>query len=180
MHGHRLGRHGIALGLVLAAGVALAACGSSSGASGTTTTTTTAPGTGASPVLSSANVPGVGRVVVDARGYTVYALANAAGQALPCTTKSGCTAAWPPVIVRTSAGKAVGTDLMPALLTTASVGGSTILSYGGWRLYEFSGDTGPAQSGGQGLQSFGGTWTALTTAGARISVSQSHATSGGW
>jgi predicted lipoprotein with Yx(FWY)xxD motif len=150
-------------------GAVLAACGTSYSHSGATTTTVQG---GAKTVLHAANVAGLGTVVVDARGYTVYVLSTGGRQNLPCTSASGCTSAWPPVVV--ASGQAgVGSGLHHAMLTTTSVGGTTVPVYAGWRLYTFYGDSGPGQSGGQGVQSYGGTWYAITPSGVRVTSTTS-------
>ena len=43
--------------------------------------------------------------------------------------------------------------------------GETYPTYHGWLMYEYSGDSGPGQSNGQGIKSFGGTWYALNASG---------------
>jgi predicted lipoprotein with Yx(FWY)xxD motif len=164
------------MALVVSTGALLAACGTSYSHAGGTTTTVKP---GAKTVLHSADVAGLGTVVVDARGYTVYVLTAGGRQNLPCTDASGCTSAWPPVVVE-SGHAGVGAGLHGAMLTTTSIGGTTVPLYAGWRLYTFYGDTGPAQSGGQGVQSYGGTWYAITPSGARVTAVTSTTGPMGW
>ena len=76
----------------------LAACGGgSSKPPSHPTTTTKSPGSGSNPAakFSIANVSGVGNVVVDGKGRTVYILTNSSKKNVPCTDASGCTGAWP-------------------------------------------------------------------------------------
>jgi len=159
--------------------VLLAACGSS-GPPGSTTTTTHANGsstTGAT--LGTASVAGLGTVVVDARGYTVYVLSTGTKKNLPCTTASGCTAAWPPLLLASGSSAATsGTNVQRHLIGHVVVGGTTYTTYNGWRLYEFSGDAAPGQSGGQDLSSFGGTWHALGASGNPVTATTSSSSPG--
>jgi predicted lipoprotein with Yx(FWY)xxD motif len=162
---------------LVVAGLVLAACGSSGYGSGTTTTTH---GGGATPgsSLATATVAGLGTVVVDGRGRTVYVLSSGATKNLACTSANGCTAVWPPLVLPTGAASAhAGSGIHGALLGHVVVGGVAYPTYRGWRLYEFSGDTGPAQAGGQGLSSYGGTWHALTVSGSPASGTASTTTS---
>ena len=160
----------------LAALVGLAACG---GGSSKPSSAGAEPGA----TFSTADVPGVGTVVVDGRGHTVYVLTSAKTKNVPCTDDSGCTKVWPDLSLPdgTSAAKA-GAGLQSALLGTQKVGDETYPTYNGWLLYEYSGDSGKAQGNGQGITSYGGTWYALTVAGDPVkdaSSSPSGTSSGG-
>ncbi|HEV3213264.1 MAG TPA: hypothetical protein VGZ03_07715 [Acidimicrobiales bacterium] len=157
----------IVVAVVVAAGGLLAACGSGPSYSGSTTTTG-APGS-LGTTLRTAAVTGLGTVVVDARGFTVYVLSSGSGN-LPCTTANGCAAIWPPVRVPSGAAVHAGAGIRSALLGTQHSGNATFATYHGWRMYEFSGDTGPGQSGGQGLTSYGGTWHAIDRFGQLVTT----------
>jgi predicted lipoprotein with Yx(FWY)xxD motif len=163
--------------LVGVAAVGLAACGGSSSSTKAASPTTTAgsPGTtgGASSapgtMFSAANVPGIGTVVVDGQGRTVYLLTGSQKN-LPCDDASGCTKVWPDLALPdgTSAATA-GPGLQQSLLGTMKLSsGETYPTYGGYLMYEFTGDSGPGQGAGQGIKSFGGTWYALTPAGTPV------------
>jgi predicted lipoprotein with Yx(FWY)xxD motif len=51
-------------------------------------------------------------------------------------------------------------------------------TYNGWSLYEYAGDTGPGQTNGEGIKSFGGTWYVLDASGNPV-TSKSGGSSGG-
>jgi predicted lipoprotein with Yx(FWY)xxD motif len=166
--------------------VGLTACGGSSnpktttaGAVPTTTASTAAaawPGT----MFSTADVSGLGMVLVDGRGHTVYLLASGNGRNVPCDDASGCTKVWPDLALPAgTAAATAGTGLQASLLGTMKLAdGETYPTYGGWLMYEYVGDNGPAQAHGQGLHSFGGSWSAITPAGAPA-TSAATSTSGG-
>ena len=175
---------------VVALGAAvLSACGSSS------KTNTSAGGTSESSAggsaepgasLAVADVSGVGKVLVDGRGRTVYVLTADGKTNLPCDNASGCTQAWPDVSLPdgVTAAKA-GNGVDSSLLGTKKVGDETYPTYNGWLLYEFSGDSAAGQAHGQGIKSFGGTWSALDAKGALLSAtggstSSTAASSGGY
>ena len=179
---------GLALAsLPIAATVLLAACSSSGSknvaSSGATTPpaagATTAPAASPGTSFSTANVAGLGTVVVDGSGKTVYLLTASGQKNVTCDDASGCTKIWPdlPLPTGTSAATA-GAGLQASLLgTTKEADGQTYATYNGWLMYEFSGDSGPGQGHGEGINSFGGNWYALSPAGNPIMASSSTATS---
>ena len=120
----------------------------------------------ASTTFETAQVAGLGTVLADGRGRTVYIL-TAGGKNVPCTDASGCTKVWPdlPFPAGTSAAKA-GMGASASLLASKKLSdGETYPTYNGWLLYEYTGDSGPGQANGEGLKSFGGTWYALDASG---------------
>jgi len=164
----------VAFAAAAAATLLLAACGSSGGKKTTAAapTTTAAPSSSPGTMFSTANVAGLGTVLVDGSGKTVYLLTKDGKTNVPCDDASGCTKVWPdlPLPDGTSAAQA-GTGVQASLLSTKKLSdGETYPTYGGWLMYEFSGDSGPAQGHGQGIKSFGGTWYAITPAGAPVTA----------
>jgi|SRR5579884_472801 len=126
-------------------------------------------GSSASPAstFSVASVSGVGNVVVDGKGRTVYILTSGGHVNVPCTDASGCTKLWPdlPFPKGTSSAKA-GSGLKASLLGTKKLSdGETYPTYNGWLLYEYAGDSGSGQAKGEGITSFGGTWYVLNASG---------------
>jgi predicted lipoprotein with Yx(FWY)xxD motif len=159
--------------MVVAAVVAVcvAGCGSS-------TKTSTSPSSSSSsssvpgPVLSTANAEGLGTVVVDDRGYTLYVFTSATQKNVPCSDASGCTKLWPspPLPAGVGAAKA-GSGLQASLLGTMKLSdGNTYPTYNGYLLYGYVGDSGPAQSHGQGIHSFGGVWYVINAAGVPVTT----------
>ena len=148
------------------AAVALAlvttACAKSGGASSGGTTTgggaTTASGGGGATV-KAANVSGLGTVLVNAKGFTLYHLEGETTSSLKCT--GSCTGTWPPL---TASGAPSGGSGATGTLSTfkRSDDGTTQVTYNGLPLYTFSGDSGPGQMNGEGIE---GVWFAVTPAG---------------
>ena len=123
--------------------------------------------------FATANVSGLGTVLVDAKGRTVYILTNSGKKNAPCTDASGCTAVWPdlPLPDGTSAATA-GMGANASLLSTMKESdGETYPTYNGYLLYEYTGDSGSGQANGQGIKSFGGTWYVLNAAGMPVKSS---------
>jgi len=130
--------------------------------------------------FSTAKVSGLGTVVVDGSGRTVYILTSSSQKNVPCTDSNGCTKVWPdlPLPSGMSAAKA-GTGLQASLLKTMKLSdGETYPTYNGWLMYEYTGDSGPAQSNGEGIKSFGGVWYALNPSGNPVKSSSGGSGSG--
>jgi len=163
--------------------VGLAACGSSSKktAASTSGTTATTAQSAAAYTISTASVPGVGTVLVNGDGRTLYLLTSEKGGKLTCTDDNGCTKVWPDTELPSGVTKAIaGSGVQASMLgTVKSSSGSLYVTYGGWPLYEYSGDPGPGMANGQGISSFGGTWYSVTAAGTAAGQSSSTPASTG-
>ena len=157
---------GLVVGGMLGVAALLAGCGGGSKPAAPTTTSSSGSAAKPSTSFSTAKVSGVGTVVVDGRGRTVYVLTSDGHTNAPCTAASGCTTLWPdlPLPGGTATAKA-GTGITASLLSTKKLNGETFPTYHGWLMYEYSGDSGSGQSNGQGIKSFGGTWYALNASG---------------
>jgi len=170
-----------AAGVTGAATILLAACSSSSKSSAAPASAA-APAAAASPstaapsagfVVSTANVPGVGTVLVNGSGRTLYLLSSEKGGKLTCTDANGCTKVWPDSeLPKGVAQPTAGTGVQASLLgTVKNADGALYVTYNSYPLYTFSGDSGPGMANGENIKSFGGTWTAITPAGAMAAPS---------
>ena len=155
------------MGIIVVLSGLAAGCGSTSshsmGGVAGTTKTLTKPST----MFSTAKVAGLGSVLVDGQGRTVYILTTGDHTNVPCMDSNGCTKVWPdlPLPSGTSAAKA-GMGAKASLLGTKKLSdGETYPTYNGWLVYEYTGDSGPGQANGEGITSFGGTWYALNPSG---------------
>jgi len=123
----------------------------------------------AKPTARSATVTttrtGLGRIVVDVRGRSLYLFEKDTHGRSACS--GVCAAYWPPLLTNGKPTAIKGAS--PALI--GSIGradGSRQVTYAGHPLYFFSGDTGRGQTNGEGLKDFGAGWYVLTPAGAKI------------
>ncbi len=180
---------------LLAGGLAAAACGSSASHASTPTTSPTTAGsstpasstsgssTSGAGTVRDTNVPGVGSVLVDATGHTLYLLSGDHQQQSTCLAMAGCAAVWPPLELGAGQSAPVaGPGVQQSLLSTVKgPDGKAQVTYNHWPLYTFAGDSGPAQDKGQGIQSFGGVWSAVTSSGqaAKAAPAASPSTSSG-
>ena len=108
---------------------------------------------------------GLGRVLVDGRGRTLYLFGKDARGKSSCAGK--CASFWPPLI---TSGKPVATAGAKASLlgTTRRADGRLQVTYNHHPLYTFVKDTRKGQTNGEGLNVFGAEWDAVSAAGAKI------------
>ncbi len=104
----------------------------------------------------TASVPGVGVILVDAKGHALYTHTDGNGQAVACT--DACVSAWPPLTVAAGAKvkAATGVKGLGATSDTHQVTST------GLPLYRFSLDTKAKRAKGDGVNAFGGTWHVVT------------------
>jgi predicted lipoprotein with Yx(FWY)xxD motif len=178
--------HHLYAAVLTAGSLTLAACGSSGGGTAASSSPSApAAGAAAAYTVSAAAVPGVGTVLVNGSGMTFYLLTSEKGGTLTCTDDNGCTKVWPDTELPSGVTAPVAGSGIDAsrLSTIKGPSGSLYITYAGWPLYTFSGDSGPGQAHGQGIQSFGGTWETLTVAGTPVTAaagsSSSTSSSGG-
>jgi predicted lipoprotein with Yx(FWY)xxD motif len=155
----------------------LSACGSSSptvSSHGSSTTARPGPSTTvtAGVIIASATVGSYGQVLTDSHGRTLYSLSSEQGGHVTCTTANGCARIWPPVLLPAALKAAsAGPGVQAGLLGTAKEAGVVYVTYRGWPLYTFAGDAGPGEAKGEGIASFGGTWSVVSIAGNLVPVS---------
>jgi predicted lipoprotein with Yx(FWY)xxD motif len=144
----------------------------SSETASTSAATSSAPSGGAAAAytVATASVPGVGTVLVNGTGMTLYILTSEAGGKLTCTDASGCTKVWPDTELPAGVTTAVaGAGIQSSLLgTVTSPDGHLYPTYHGYPLYTFTGDQGPGTAAGQGINSFGGTWETMGANGTPV------------
>jgi predicted lipoprotein with Yx(FWY)xxD motif/mono/diheme cytochrome c family protein len=146
--------------------------GTVTGTSATSKPTSTSPTsaatiTGKSVKVSSKTVPGLGAVLVNSAGHTLYVFAPDDATKVTCT--GGCASIWPPLFVPTG-GRAVATAGVKASLLGSypDPSGGDVVTYHGWPLYTYVADTTPGSAAGQGVDLNGGYWWTISTSGALV------------
>ncbi len=111
-------------------------------------------------------VAGLGSVLVDGKGLTVYTFA-ADHRGRPSTCVGLCAVAWPPLVLTAGTTAPIaGPGVRPALLGTAPrTDGKLQVTYDGWPLYTWPLDTRPGQATGQALTNLGGRWYVIRADG---------------
>ena len=131
-------------------------------------TTPTTPVTADDPAAGEATVlvadSDLGQILTAADGMTVYLFMTDAQGAPTCT--DSCAQAWPPLTVD-DASQLIGGDGVDASLlgTTEHPAAGIQVTYNGWPLYFFVGDSAPGDTNGQGQ---GGVWYVVDPAGNAI------------
>ncbi|MEP6751669.1 MAG: hypothetical protein ABI959_02865 [Candidatus Dormiibacterota bacterium] len=157
---------------VVAAALLGSACG---GPTPTTATASPTPSPEASPSPSPVTTTvtiavgthaGLGKIMVDGTGKTVYLFAEDTGQDSTCYTY--CARFWPPVL--TAGAPRAGAGARAALLgTTTRTDGMTQVTYSGHPLYYFYVDS-PGDANGQGINGFGALWWVVSPSGAAVTT----------
>jgi predicted lipoprotein with Yx(FWY)xxD motif len=140
--------------------LAVAGCGSGSSSTTGSSASSSSPTSSAAGAIHVASTS-LGQVLVDGAGRTVYLLtADSPGKS---SCDASCLMYWPAV-----GAPASGTSLpgVTAKMGQASTpGGARIVTVGGWPLYTFVKDKAAGDVTGEGVQSFGGTWYAVSPSG---------------
>ncbi len=145
--------------------VAVAACVAVAGTVAGTAVATLGTGDAARGALVKIRKTTLGRVLVDARGRTLYLFEADKGKRSVCY--GACATAWPPLL--TKARPHAGAGVKAALLgTTKRKDGKLQVTYRNHPLYFFLEDTKAGQTSGQGLDGFGGEWYVLAPTGQKI------------
>jgi predicted lipoprotein with Yx(FWY)xxD motif len=107
--------------------------------------------------VSAASVPKLGKLIVDAQGFTLYNFHKDKGTTSSCY--EACAEFWPPLTTEGSP-KAEG---VPAgmLGTTKRKDGTVQVTFAGHPLYTFKEDEKPGEANGNDLKAFGDEWYAL-------------------
>jgi predicted lipoprotein with Yx(FWY)xxD motif len=144
--------------------VALVAAGC--GSSGDTSTAAANGGGGSSATVSVANT-GLGKILVDSQGHSLYLFAKDSGTKSTCF--GACATAWPPL---RASGKptAGGGATASSLGTIPRSDGKPQVTYDGHPLYGFQGDSNPGDTNGQGSTGFGAPWYVLSPTGNEITA----------
>ena len=165
-------------GGLMAAALAIAACGSSSAdpyAAATSPTPAAAPVYATPSAVASPQATGItvkvgssklGEILVGPTGRTIYLFLADSGTSSRCNSAS-CVQNWPPVL-STGAPQA-GSGVSASLLgTTTREDGTTEVTYAGHPLYYFIADKQPGQVSGQGIDAFGAPWYVVSPSGMQI------------
>lgn len=164
--------------LTLIAGLAAAGYGGMAFTSGTSSAVamTAAVTTAAKVTIKTASVAGLGTVLVDGAGHTLYVLTSETKGKITCTMANGCTNYWSQIGSKSGQNHLTRGGVRAALIGSEKGSpGTHVLTYHGRPLYTYVGDTAPGQATGEGLKSFGGTWYAVSASGSLVKKGSSKA-----
>jgi len=139
---------------------------------GTALASTQSPSGG--PKISVAST-GLGRVLVDGQGHTLYLFAKDTRGKSVCT--GACAKFWPPLL--TTGRPLQGAGIKPSLLgTTRRPDGRRQVTYNHHPLYLFVKDIRKGQTNGEELDAFGAEWYVVSAAGAKVEKDTQSDTTG--
>ena len=142
--------------------VAVAVAGGSTSAAGSTATPAAA-----SAAKVELQKTKLGKVLADGHGRTLYMFEKDKRGSKKSTCFGQCAAAWPP-LTTTGKPKAAPGVSASKLGTIKRGNGVTQVTYNGWPLYRFQGDTRARQTNGEGLKAFGAQWDVLSASGKKV------------
>jgi predicted lipoprotein with Yx(FWY)xxD motif len=116
--------------------------------------------------VKARNVSGLGPLLVDGQGITLYVFSTD-HQGSPSRCYDICAVQWPPLtlprgVVAPIAGLGIRT---PLLGTAPRTDGTTQITYNGWPLYLWPPDDSPGKATGQALTNAGGRWYVINPTG---------------
>jgi predicted lipoprotein with Yx(FWY)xxD motif len=109
----------------------------------------------------------VGTILVNGRGFTLYAFSKDGRRRDACAAISGCPGIWP--AVGGAARPVLGQGVKRSMVGTIRLkSGAKQLTYGGHPLYTYLGDSAPGQTSYVNFFQFGGHWPAVNAAGGEV------------
>jgi predicted lipoprotein with Yx(FWY)xxD motif len=109
----------------------------------------------------------IGKILVNSRGFTIYAFTRDSRNHDACVKINACVTAWP--LVTTSGAPIAGPGVKASLIGTIKPKPGVVqVTYAGHPLYTYAGDSGPGQTFYVNINQFGGRWPALNAAGNEV------------
>ncbi len=123
------------------------------------------PASTASTTVVSTAKTGLGRVLVNSRGHTLYLFGKDRNGKSACSGQ--CASFWPPLIAN-GKPRVAGGAKASLIGTIKRADGRRQVTYNHHPLYTFVKDTKKGQVRGEGLSAFGSKWYAVSPAGAKV------------
>ena len=137
---------------------------SSTPSSSSTTASTATPAAAGGAVVGTRELPGLGQVLVNAAGRTLYVFAADAHAKVTCT--GACASVWPPLLLPAGmTPRATGAVKSSLLGSDPDPAGGRVITYAGWPLYTYVADPAAGDDSGQGIDLNGGFWYVISPAG---------------
>jgi predicted lipoprotein with Yx(FWY)xxD motif len=164
----------IAVALLAALGLVAAGCGGSSASSAPKGGVAGAQHSSSGVAVKTRKIKGLGVVLVNTSGRTLYVFMKDAHSHVTCT--GSCASFWPPLKWKSAGKPTAGGAAKSSLLgTDKNPSGGKVVTYNHWPLYTFVNDTAAGQAKGWNQNLNGGKWYVISPAGKVIK----HKTSSG-
>ena len=166
----------LAVALLAVLGLVAAGCGGSYSSSAPKGGVAGAQHSTSSGAVKTRKIKGLGVVLVNPAGRTLYVFMKDAHRRVTCTKANGCQSFWPPLKWK-SAGKpkAAGAAKSTLLAWDKDPGGGKVVTYNHWPLYTFVNDSAAGQAKGWNTNLNGGKWYVISASGKVVK----HKTSSG-
>jgi predicted lipoprotein with Yx(FWY)xxD motif len=110
---------------------------------------------------------GLGKLLVDRSGFTLYLFTRDRRKQDSCARMSGCLSVWP--ALTTLDKRVVGENVRSSLLGTIKLHGDVRqVTYAGHPLYTYADDFGPRSTLYVGSYEYGGSWYAVNVSGNEV------------
>lgn len=109
-------------------------------------------------IVAAGRAGDLGTILVDSEGFTLYDFHKDKGSQSACY--GACASAWPPLLTEGNP-QAQGAADRSMLGTTKRKDGTLQVTYNGWPLYTYAGDSKPGEATGNDTSQFGAQWYAL-------------------
>src|SRR6266566_2755273 len=170
----------LAVALLAVLGFVAAGCGGSSASSAPKNGVAGAQHATSSVAVKTRKIKGLGVVLVNPAGRTLYVLMKDAHRHVTCTKANGCQSFWPPLKWKGSGKPTAGGTAKSGLLgLDKNPSGGKVVTYNSWPLYTYTGDSAAGQSNGWNTTLNGGKWYVISAAGKVVKHKTSSGGGGG-
>ena len=151
--------------------LALSAAGCGGGGSSASGAGTTAAAKVPAVKITTAQIAGLGTVLVNGQHHALYAFLPDDRKQVSCV--GACASIWPPVVLAAGQKPIADTGINASLLSSDAnpTSSGRVVTYAGWPLYAYVGDTSPDQATGQAKDLNGGFWYLMSPDGKLIKKS---------
>jgi predicted lipoprotein with Yx(FWY)xxD motif len=154
----------LAAALLAVLGFVAAGCGGSSASSAPREGVAGAQHSTSSVVVKTRKIKGLGVVLINTKGRTLYVFMKDDHRHVTCT--GSCASFWPPLKWKSSGKPKAGGAAKSRLLgLDKNPGGGKVVTYNHWPLYTYSGDSAAGQASGWNLNLNGGKWYVISPTG---------------
>jgi predicted lipoprotein with Yx(FWY)xxD motif/mono/diheme cytochrome c family protein len=122
------------------------------------------PAAATGPKIATATIAGLGPVLVNAQGHTLYIFEPDNDKKVTCV--GGCATIWPPAMVAIGTSAVASGAVKQSLVSSdPDPSGGQVITYAGWPLYTYVADSAAGAAGGQALNLNGGLWYVISPSG---------------